>query len=620
MDLVNSGNRRVVPQEGSPLTTPSITLPTLISDVLTQHEEEEAVRDAASHEHRYRYDDAVAIYISLAEKGSEKALIECLKLLAEKLGLDMIFNACLNADKQGSSIASFLLGRMYKAGDVAHSSAEESSVSAIEYYQKAYESCMKADKQGSSIASFLLGCIYEAGGIAHISAEASSIKAIEYYQKAYEKGFLDAGHKLVRMCINSNNKNNIDKAVSTIRSLAEKGQPYCCDIAGLTDNEVLKLFDSMPRGDADNTVKMMMTLLHMVEEGSIKALGEWRSKLNCGSIQNEAVVILFNYLTKEHEIAEGSPAASLILGMMYDEGTRQDIGVAKNNSKRLECYEKADEGGSKFAAGKIGNIYDYEKKDLVTACKYYQKGADQEDILSMIDLAPMYEYGKGGLEKNYLKACQYYKEGAKYHRNDQFVVSLISRCIHERELNFDLVESALNFLTQPIRHLSLKITNISSGIFNYYLSLDEPGAEVELQRFLSLMCQILGNPKTDAAFADVIVAYLNKIDAKEMSYIPGSYDYKRVEAKYSSALIYYRMAAEKGNEAAKNSILDLFLKDRAVNDDLEFTKHFLQEVASGQTINAERARDKLDEINHNVDKRSREEKEPNESVKKARHF
>ena len=114
MDSVNAGNRRVVPQEGATLATSSITLPILVPDVLTQHEEEEALRDAASHKNKYEYYDAAAKYISLADKGSTKALSECLKLLGENLGLNMVFNACITADQQGSSIALFLLGRIYK--------------------------------------------------------------------------------------------------------------------------------------------------------------------------------------------------------------------------------------------------------------------------------------------------------------------------------------------------------------------------------------------------------------------------------------------------------------------------------------------------------------------------
>jgi len=629
MNLVNLDNRSGHSQAKASTTSSTSTTLTIRSpDVLTQHEEEQALIDAASFVRKYNYDLAVPTYLSLADKGSTKALSKCFDLIAEELGVKLILKGFIDAYKQGSLVAPFLLWRMYKAGGIPGMSAGESSEKARQYFQEAYQRCVNSDKQESPITYFLLGCMYEAGGVPHISAEESSVKAVEYFQKAYEKECLDAGLKLVRMCVNSNNKNSLETALSTIISLSNKGQPYRCDVTGFTEDEILELVDDAEEDDADNALKVMMTLLYMVESESVRALEGWCGLLQGGRMQHNAVAVLFNYLTKEHEVGEGRHAASLLLGMMYDESHSQDIGVEKNNSKRMECYEKANSEGSTFAARKIGDIYNREKKDLVTACKYYQKGAEQGDILSMYYLGAMYKDGKGGLEKDYLKACHYYQEPAKARFPRDAIkthVHLVLNCINEKKLDVSLVESVLNFLTQSVNGLLNEMAILFSELAEFYLDVDDQKAEVEIQRFFSLICRIMEKPETDAVFAHVVVGYLKKIDSGQPDYsdmcaMVKAYDYQRIDAKYSNELLFYRVAANSKNEDAKNSMLKLFLTDKALNDDLEFTKKFLYEMASGQSVNAEAARSKLDEISQNVDKRLREEKELNESVKKARHF
>jgi uncharacterized protein len=111
-------------------------------------------------------------------------------------------------------------------------------------------------------------------------------------------------------------------------------------------------------------------------------------------------------------IAEaGNAGAQFLLGRAYRKGT----GVAQDNSKALDWYQKAAEKGHAAAQFDLGELYDQGlgvAQNYGTATQWFQKSADRG--LTAGQYAMGFKYHKGqGVPQNYGKAAEWYQKAAE---------------------------------------------------------------------------------------------------------------------------------------------------------------------------------------------------------------
>ena len=79
-------------------------------------------------------------------------------------------------------------------------------------------------------------------------------------------------------------------------------------------------------------------------------------------------------------------------------------------------YERAVELGNKLAMNNLARMYEYGRgglpKDEVKAAELYERAAELGDELAMCNLAAMYEEGRGGFSKDEAKAAELYERAA----------------------------------------------------------------------------------------------------------------------------------------------------------------------------------------------------------------
>jgi len=143
------------------------------------------------------------------------------------------------------------------------------------------------------------------------------------------------------------------------------------------------------------TFKKPLTLFHHA------VLGMLHSKI----IKNPQQT--FQHFQQAEEIPEGASN----LGAMYGLG----MGVAKDEKKAAELYQRASEKGYPIASDNLGAMYHYGQgvtKDLKKAAEYYQKGSEQGSAHASYYLGVMYHYGQG-VTKDLKKAAEYYQKGSE---------------------------------------------------------------------------------------------------------------------------------------------------------------------------------------------------------------
>lgn len=104
---------------------------------------------------------------------------------------------------------------------------------------------------------------------------------------------------------------------------------------------------------------------------------------------------------------KGNAHAMYKLGLAYGNGN----GVAVDKQKARNYYRMAAEKGDVNAQIQYGYILETEDFNMKEALKWYQKSADQGNMIAQYNLGQMYRSGNG-VEVDYEKALKYYKKAA----------------------------------------------------------------------------------------------------------------------------------------------------------------------------------------------------------------
>ncbi|MCD6027601.1 MAG: sel1 repeat family protein [Solimicrobium sp.] len=440
-------------------------------------------------------------------------------------------------------------------------------------------------------------------------------------------------------------------------------EPFRLDLTGLPEKEVLNIvercFTIFGQSFSDDLViGAMRVLLSMVGNGSFKAMDMCRWQLDPYSTFIESYSArsrLFAYCKKEHE--RGQQPATLCLGLMYLNG----FGVEKNPAAAFNYYKEADDGRCIFAAAQIGLLYE-KAGDNLKAIEYYKKGADSDEMLSMNALANIYSKGLI-VKKDYLEAYKYLLKSAplEEYRESNALWDMTYELVQEKAFSPALIEIVLSHISQMDAAENV-LEDFYRGAFEYCIELAEKGENCALFNILNLIRQLIDKKDTDPTFAAFVVIYFENLAAVPFAlvivgeiYLNGSgvveqnlamafkYLKKALDSEdlqaphairklagefsssrsgyldYSGALMCYRLLEEKGNQEAKNAILDMFLKNLAVNDDPEFTLRILREFSLEENENAEKAKLKLAEFVLKPLKR-RNDSELSQASKKMRNL
>ena len=105
-----------------------------------------------------------------------------------------------------------------------------------------------------------------------------------------------------------------------------------------------------------------------------------------------------------------TPSAQYELGQLYFSG----LGVAKDNGKAREWYERAAANGNCDAKQALGFIYlsgQGVEKSVVTAKKYFEEAASANVAPAQLSLGVIYSSGDG-IPKDYTKAAEWFRKAA----------------------------------------------------------------------------------------------------------------------------------------------------------------------------------------------------------------
>lgn len=106
----------------------------------------------------------------------------------------------------------------------------------------------------------------------------------------------------------------------------------------------------------------------------------------------------------------GNVWAQARLGWMYESG----LGIAKNYDLAIQWYEKAADQGDMVAQQSLGQMYRYGKydggvkKDYVKALKWFRLSAEQGNRMSQQHMGDMYKQGLG-VKQSDIEACFWYE-------------------------------------------------------------------------------------------------------------------------------------------------------------------------------------------------------------------
>jgi len=343
-------------------------------------------------------------------------------------------NRYLNA---GGENALYYLGNIYADENLTIYNIDE----AMEYYGKAAETG-DADALSQMASYYLRG--WE-------GASADTAKAVALFHEAADKGSADAAMVYATLLFSGNGvtidstlayqylyqaaqggngtacgsmgkmlfegtdgfEKDVDSAYFYFSLGSQVDDPYCDYMMGKRYSEsepraALGYFQSsMEHGNIDAAYYYAQLLLsgfegdkEMVEEGFriIKHLAE---EYRYPDAFMEMAVCYASGLAVEQSYAKtysysdtadnlGSLQGTFNLGICYLYG----YGCAADTVAYLRCMQKAADKGHSGAIASLGGYYE-ERKDYETAVRWFQKGADMENVVCMIHLAHCYQDGNG---------------------------------------------------------------------------------------------------------------------------------------------------------------------------------------------------------------------------------
>ena len=274
----------------------------------------------------------------------------------------------------GDLSSQLLMGMLHQQGC---GTVKDDIKTAIAWYHKAAD-------QGSSIAENQIGVYYDAGS-GHDRAQ-----GMQWYRKAAGHGDAVAEHNLGAMLAESKDarKDHAEAAIWLRRSV-EHGNDMSIEDLTVLYNDGTAMPD---KSLAENRQTGLGLLQAWADQGNSTAqiylaLAYWKGLLGLPKRPAEAV----RWMTRA---AEKMPDAEAWLGWFRT----QEIDVPTRNEEAVRWYRKAAEHGSALGQINLAGMYEVGRgvpKDLAEAAKWAQAAAEQGNGEARYHLAEMYESGRG---------------------------------------------------------------------------------------------------------------------------------------------------------------------------------------------------------------------------------
>jgi TPR repeat protein len=359
----------------------------------------------------------------------------------------------------GDAEAEYALAELYEQGIGVESDKNK----ALELYTKSAE-------QGNPKAFLKLANFYYSGQL----VEKDYLVAFEWYKKAHLLGNRDATSMLAHMYEYGEGV-NIDyiKAYDLYRQAAINGDAYCqyktgyiLLNSGVIEPNVEEAFKWLLNA-ADQNIKQAQTEVaklilskDKLDLSEKKIAIEWLEKASANK-EAEATYLLgefhlkglsgiFNVDEKKGiELLQKSADLNFVpamnrLGRLYLHGEH----VIKDINNAYKWFNKAASFDSSEAQYTLGMIYlsEYNRKSnkLTPAISWFELAADNKNVEAMIELAKIYENGKG-VKKDMKMAYRWYSKAYSYDNSNYMALYKISRALETGTSGFKDKKTAFEY-------------------------------------------------------------------------------------------------------------------------------------------------------------------------------
>lgn len=294
--------------------------------------------------------------------------------------------------------------------------------------RKALELMMSSADNGNVKAQFFLGRMYHKGGI----VERDDSVAEKYLGDAINNGSSDAEMFLADMYLESEDENRRGRGYELVKSASKKSSPKAIlRLAGYYANgeyyeKDLKQAALIYRDLADkgnNIAQYQLAKMYIGEFGmrpDYEEAAHW-FVLSSANGNTKAMNQLVSILTKnEHpefsenairwlDEAEKNASTEYLHGIIDLYG----LSTERNVDSAMEHLMYSAENGNSVSSCTLGTIYRNGlygiPRDNLTAEKYYQMSAEQNNPMALHNLGSMYCYGVG-VKKDLAKGMDYYEK------------------------------------------------------------------------------------------------------------------------------------------------------------------------------------------------------------------
>jgi uncharacterized protein len=252
--------------------------------------------------------------------------------------------------------------------------------------------------QGNSQALFMLGVASESGQ----GVEASIPAALDYYKKAAAAGYEPATYRHALLLLNSKDEKERQQGRSDLETAAKDHPAKAGRMLG--EAWMRGLLSEKP--DFDKAAQWWKTSGDAGDTESLQLLGRLYEG-TFGFPEKKDPKQALAYYRKAADLSDKSAYSALGSRLLNgDESIR-------NVKEGLEWLNKAADEKVADAFLALGDYYENNKKDDKAALEQYQKGSDLKQADCTIRLAAMYANGRGGVEKNEIKARDLLKDAAE---------------------------------------------------------------------------------------------------------------------------------------------------------------------------------------------------------------
>ncbi|MGG9999890.1 tetratricopeptide repeat protein [Pseudovibrio ascidiaceicola] len=338
------------------------------------------------------YKRAAELYFEASQQGDDWALAQLATMYISGEGVKKDVNYGLKLLHQLADLEHY--AALVYLGDYA----EEGLEGIAPDYEQAAEYFERARDAGSNIAASRLADMIYAGRLGDVDME--RVFALLEEDLSYHS--LNAAISLAEIYLDGTEvPKDVAKALEYFELAAEWGSSYALV-------EIGEIYEDGALGPVDyEKAEEYYQIARKRSNGNGSAfLAYLKRFLVSEEVDSSEVIALL-----EESIARGSYSGMVGLGDCYRDG----YGVEVDYHKANDYYEMAAEAGSSLALVRLGNAFDEGlgvEKDFAKAIRYYQDAVDGGYQRANADLGFLYEQGLG-TEKDHEKANELYEKGHK---------------------------------------------------------------------------------------------------------------------------------------------------------------------------------------------------------------